>query len=958
MTALFRAIRIAKKRLRLIQRVFEKHLTPLHEYQARRLLRARRLPYEAWLGVNQHSPLGSAALRLALSRSGKTAPSISVVMPVYRPPLDVLQEAVASVRAQIFEDWELCIADDSGVESQTRDWLRNIASLDHRIRLTVREKNGGIAAATNSATSIARGDIVVFLDQDDLLHEDCLGEIALYYSAVPIADIVYTDHDKIDAAGNRFEPAFKPAWSPTLLLSHMYLGHTLSVRRELLEDVGGFRSAFDGAQDFDLALRLSEKARHIGHIPRILYHWRVLPGSTAASGDAKPESLQAGQNALTEALARRRIAGEAVQSEWARQRNVGLYQVAFRGDLPKVSVLLPRLEDYSALKAILEAFANTDYPSWDILTDHDLSSARHVLSSLKHAQIDAGIDGAARWQAMAFQTDAPFVVLFSQDAAPVSKDWLKQLAGQAMMADADAVGGQLRRNGRIAENGLVLDGAGDAPQPRLEGSKPSAAGPCFSAQATHESLAPSSHALLVKRERLLALDVSHCDGRSPLAAVAAAVTREKPGLVVPSAIFETRDTIKRLIRTRTALPLDPYVNENLTRNGGGSPRAVCAPLPAGQIVAALFSHNLAHEGAPRTLVDLAIGLKRKGRISPILISPSDGPLGDECRQVGIPVSILAVDNLLSWPAAAADYLKTNAAHVVLANSLQSWRALEAARLAKKPAVAWQHESEAWHSFFKELPDRGAQAYRLLQSAYAVVYVAEATRVAWAEVTQDNSIFIPTSLPDSAPIRHVPTKEAARHHLGQNPKAFQFLLPGTVCERKGQIDAVKAFSALPTNIAVSSRLFIVGAQPEDAYLRAITAALARAPEPHRSSIVLTGPVHDMTPWFAASDVVICTSRIESAPRIILEAMAVGRPIVTTPVYGIQEMLYDPGSAFFYQPGDDADLARLMDRLYSCAGAREDLSTRAKRAVHRRISEDEMLKEWEIVLLSAAKSTPTD
>lgn len=954
MTLLFRAIRIARKRLRLLERAAEKHLTPLREHQARRLLQARRQPYEAWLDVNQSSRIGSASLILALSQAGKKPPSISVIMPVYRPPLDALEEAIASVKSQTFQNWELCIADDSGMESDTRNWLRGSTHLDPRIHLTIREKNGGIAAATNSATSIAKNDILVFLDQDDLLHEDCLAEIALYYAKVPFADVVYTDHDKIDKSGNRFDPAFKPGWSPTLLLSHMYLGHTLSVRRALFEDVGGARPAFDGAQDFDLALRLSEKARHIGHIPRILYHWRVSPGSTAASGDAKPESLQAGHQAVTEALARRNIAGEAVQTGWSLRRRVGLYEVAFRGDLPKVTVVLPRLNDHEALQAMLESFAKTDYPSWDILTDNDLPSNCHVSLSLTHVQIDAELDGAARWQAMAFKTDAPFVMLLASGVSPLSKDWLKQLVGQAVMAEADVVGGQSRRNGRIAENGLVLDGAGDAAQPRLEGSKPNTAGPYFSAQAAHESLAPSSHALLVKRDRLLALNVSSLGGHSPLVAVATAMTKCKPGLVVPSAIFETREATKRRIRTRTALPLDRYVNENLTRNGGGSARAVCVPLPAGQVAAALFCHNLAHEGAPRTLVDLAIGLKRKGRISPILISPADGPLGDECQQAGIPVSILKADNLLTWPDAAADHLKTNAADMVLANSLQSWRALEAARLAGKPAVVWQHESDAWHCFFKNLPDRGAQAYKLLQSAYAVAYVAEATRTAWRDVTQDNSIFIPTSLPDSAGIRLAPTKEAARLHLGQDPKTFQFLLPGTVCERKGQIDAIKAFCALPTDIAVSSRLFVVGAQPEDAYLRAIKAALARAPEPHRCSIVLTGPVEDMTPWFAASDVVVCTSRIESAPRIILEAMAAGRPIVTTPVYGIREML-EPGSALFYQPGEDADLARLMAKLYSNAEVRVGLATRAERIIQDRISNDEMINEWERILLSAARST---
>ena len=445
MTLLFRAIRIARKRLRLLQRAAEKHLTPLREHQARRLLQARRQPYEAWLDVNQPSRIGSASLILALSQAGKKPPSISVIMPVYRAPLDALEEAIASVKSQTFQNWELCIADDSGMESDTRNWLRGNTHLDPRIHLTIREKNGGIAAATNSAASIAKNDILVFLDQDDLLHEDCLAEIALYYAKVPFADVVYTDHDKIDKSGNRFDPAFKPGWSPTLLLSHMYLGHTLSVRRALFEDVGGVRPAFDGAQDFDLALRLSEKARHIGHIPRILYHWRVSPGSTAASGDAKPESLQAGHQAVTEALARRNIAGEAVQTEWSLRRRVGLYKVAFRGDLPKVTVVLPRLNDHEALQAMLKSFAKTDYPSWDILTDNDLPSNCHVSLSLTHVQIDAELDGAARWQAMAFKTDAPFVMLLASGVSPLSKDWLKQLVGQAVMAEADVVGGQSRR---------------------------------------------------------------------------------------------------------------------------------------------------------------------------------------------------------------------------------------------------------------------------------------------------------------------------------------------------------------------------------------------------------------------------------------------------------------------------------------------------------------------------------
>lgn len=951
----YRALRIAKKRLRLLRRAAEKCLGPLHEHQARRMLRPRRRPYEAWLDVNQPSALGSAALRLALAQAGKAAPSISVVMPVYRPPLRALQEAIASVQGQILENWELCIADDSGMETEAREWLREVASLDHRIHLMIREENGGIAEATNSAASIASGEVIIFLDQDDLLHKDCLIEIAIYYASNPTSDIVYTDHDKIDESGNRFDPSFKPSWSPTLLLSHMYLGHALSVRRSLFKDLSGARAAFDGAQDFDLALRLSEKARHIGHIPRVLYHWRVLPGSTAASGDAKPESLEAGRLAVAEALTRRNIAGKVTQTEWARHRSVGLYEVAFCGDLPKTAVLLPRIEATAALQTTLKALAKTQYPSWEILTDFDGAGSLPTPSPIRHTLVDANLDGAARWQTMARQSDAPFLIILAPNVLPASEDWLRRMVEQAMLTGANVVGGQSRRKGRIAENGLVLDGAGDAPQPRLKGSRTSTAGPCFSAQATHESLAPSSCAILVKRDHLLGLDAAQLRVRSSLPEVAAALTKDRPGLVVPSATFDIRDEIKGHARTRTALPYDRYVNQNLARDGKNSPRPACPPLPAGEVVAAFFSHNLAQEGAPRTLVDLTIGLKRKGRVAPILFSPTDGPLGDESRQAGIPVVILEVDDPSSWPARAAKHLIARGVDVVLANSLQSWRALEAAKLAGKPAVVWQHESEAWHSFFKSQPDKGAQAYGLLQSAYAVAYVAEATRTAWAEVTCDNSIFIPTSLPASAKIRHAPTKEVARRQLGHSPEEFQFLVPGTVCERKGQIDAIKAFAALPNSIAEASRLFVVGAQPEDGYLRAIKSALARTPETHRSKVVLTGPVDDMTPWFAACDVVMCTSRIESAPRIILEAMAVGRPLVTTPVFGIREMLNEPDAALFYAPGDHAHLAKYMCAISASAELRKTLALQAQALLRMRISDIEMTNEWERILLSAARAT---
>src|SRR5262249_43557108 len=150
---------------------------------------------------------------------------------------------------------------------------------DDRIRVIYRDCNGGIGAATNSAASMARYEFLAFLDHDDLLTPDALGEVALHAADHPESDIIYSDDDKIDMSGRRYAPQFKPDWSPILLLSYMYMGHLLVIRRSLFEVIGGIREGFDGSQDFDLALRAAERARHVEHIPRILYHWRATPQS-------------------------------------------------------------------------------------------------------------------------------------------------------------------------------------------------------------------------------------------------------------------------------------------------------------------------------------------------------------------------------------------------------------------------------------------------------------------------------------------------------------------------------------------------------------------------------------------------------------------------------------------------------------------------------------------------------
>ncbi len=235
-------------------------------------------------------------------------PLLSVLIPVHNPPAAVFEAALESVPAQTYPHWEVCIADDASTQRHVRDTIERYAARDARVRAVFRPVAGHIAAATNSALALARGEFVVLLDHDDCLAPDALAAIAEAIAAEPLVDWVYSDEDKLSEDGERIAPFFKPAWSPTLLLSCNYVTHLAAARRALVEAIGGFRPSTAGSQDYDLFLRLAERARAVAHLPRQLYSWRIVPGSTAGVASAKPYTLAAGRRALGHAIARRRLA--------------------------------------------------------------------------------------------------------------------------------------------------------------------------------------------------------------------------------------------------------------------------------------------------------------------------------------------------------------------------------------------------------------------------------------------------------------------------------------------------------------------------------------------------------------------------------------------------------------------------------------------------------------------------
>lgn len=374
-------------------------------------------------------------------------PQFSIVVPVYNTTEDLLLRLLASVQAQWYPDWQLVLADDASPSEETKRLLRDID--DPRIEVMFLEKNSGISGATNAGLTRATGDYIIFADHDDELTEDCLYELALCIQRED-PDFIYSDEDKIAEDGSFAQPFFKPDWSPDTLMSTMYTGHISCVRREVLEAAGPLRSEFDGAQDWDLVLRITEKSQRIAHIPKVLYHWRVIPASIAADLAAKPYAVEAARKARVAALERRGLDG--VMEPVANFPGYYRVNYALRGN-PLISIVIPSRNNGAVLQRCVESIRTlSDYRNIEIIILDNGSDQPATLEILR--ELSSGSDVTV------IRHDAPFnyselnnigarksrgdILLFlNDDTEVISPDWLQRMGGYAQREHVGAVGAKL-----------------------------------------------------------------------------------------------------------------------------------------------------------------------------------------------------------------------------------------------------------------------------------------------------------------------------------------------------------------------------------------------------------------------------------------------------------------------------------------------------------------------------------
>jgi len=418
--------------------------------------------YDLW--VERYDTLDDAGRARIADGVARLAhrPRISVIMPVYDTPPDLLRAAIESVRAQLYTDWELCIADDHSSAAHVGEILAEYGAVDARIKVARRDVNGHISAASNTALSMATGEWVACLDHDDTLAEHALALAAMALGDRPDAGIVYSDEDKLDGEGRRHSPFFKPDFDPLLLMGENYLSHCM-FRRDLVAAVGGYREGYEGSQDWDLALRVTERLEpaQVVHIPHVLYHWRAHAASTASLVSAKPYAVDAGRRAVTDHLARTGRAGQVRRVGKSGHNRVTW---ALPDPLPLVSIIVPTRDGTLLQRCLDSVLSFTTYPNFEVVV---VDNSSRTLSTLGYLQAiddrltvirdERPFNYSAINNSAVRQATGEIVCLLNDDTEVISGDWLTEMVGHVLQPGVGAVGAKLYYdNGRIQHAGVIL----------------------------------------------------------------------------------------------------------------------------------------------------------------------------------------------------------------------------------------------------------------------------------------------------------------------------------------------------------------------------------------------------------------------------------------------------------------------------------------------------------------------
>ncbi len=947
-------------------------------------------PYTRWCWHNRMTPRLRAVLASDAAAAVKAGgPLISVVVPAYNTPEKYLRELLDCLRDQIYPRWELCIADDASPKPHVRRLLGEAAKADARIKPVFRAENGHISRATNSALDAATGEFVALLDHDDVLPADALLHVAEAILRRPTAGYLYTDEDKIDDTGRRFDPQFKGAWSPELAVTHNYTHHLSVIRRDIVDQAGRLRPDFNGAQDLDLFLRCWELTdpADVAHVPFIGYHWRAHAESTATRGDQKGYLFEAARKGIAEAAARRGLRAEPMLPEFAKHYALCLHQLKWSPDLLRenpVTIVIPTKNRGDLLRACLDSLARTvprEHVSVIVVDDcsRDPEAVAYLASlpartDLRVEVVPAPDDGEgfnySRLVNLGTARAAtPLVLHLNNDVEALAPGWLEDMVGWSTVPGVGVVGAKLLYpDGTINHAGISLSRGDGLPHVLFEREPAADLGYLFLPHAARNVAAVTGACLLTRTDlyrrlggfdeaklRVAYNDVDYClragdAGFRPVVTPQAVLTHV--GSASRGRTYAEREHLEYI--ARHGARRDPYHSEALRfppRHLPLDPYHQRYARTARPFTALVVTHNLKFEGAPIFIFELARFLAGQPGVKVRVVSPEDGPLRARFEQAGMPVEIWDASSLTAAkaPAAFTAALKAFAprhpcadADVIIGNTMLTFWAIHLARRLDRPSALYIHESNAVRRFFA--PVLPAPMHPVVEDAFRlatrVVFTAQSTRAIHEELNANDNFRTLASWVDFARIDAFAAahdRSALRRKHGLDPAAVVVANIGSVCERKGQHIYIRGLDLLRKELPAlhpgkKIQWIMVGAR-DGLYMESLQEDIALLGLPEEVRIFAETP--DIYDFYHLADLLVCTSFEESFPRVILEAMAFGTRIVSTDVNGIAEMLTSTDEAWLVPAGDPFKLAAALKLALTdhFAGDRRMISmARARAARH--------------------------
>lgn len=955
-------------------------------------------PYEAHVRNNEIYPHIERLLRDATIQF-QYKPLVSIIMPAYNVEPRWLKRAIDSVLNQIYSNWELCIADDASSNKETLDFLKSYEK-DNRIKILFRAQNGNICEASNSAADLAEGEFFAFMDNDDLLSPNALFEIVRLLQDDPDCDLIYSDEDKIDDLDKRYDPQFKPDWSPELLLSYNYINHFTCIRRNLFEEVGRFRIGYEGAQDYDLILRVIEKTDKIRHIPKILYHWRAIRGSVAWDARDKPIMNISALKGLNDHLKRRNIEATAYQPEFAQSRGLPISQLDWPDNGPSIAIIIPTFNQEKLLKKCIESIVSqTTYLNYEIVVvDNDSNDEETLeyLRALSRTGIKVeriGNEGQpfsfSRINNLAVRrVQAEYILFLNNDIEILEPKWLSRMAGYLSLPGVGVTGAKLIYPNRTLQHAGVVLGMHDGIIPDhafINHSKDNISY-YFLAEVARNCSAVTGACLMTRRRDFISVGgFSEQQFKVSLQDVDYPLRLAKGGMRTvyvagaelkhyESATRQRVDDPRELANLRKMHKVneDAYYNINLSRFKSFEIDSNCTHTDYNEFIKTsikvlIFTHNFELAGAPKAMYDLAFGLKNysDGKISPVVFSPVPGPIQYLYEKAEITNRVIDIfsSNIIAGWETKNDYdlaiekieklIESEKPDVLITNTIFGFYIVKAADKMKFPVIWIISESmdqlELQRSFSKFTI---SECLRAFNQAYKVVFGSVATSNFYELYNSKCNFQVIRNSIDRNVINkfidEVPRKNA-KNNLGISIDKRMLLMVGTICERKGQETFVEAAKILRQE-RNDFYCYLVGASEKfgQPYLAKIHDYVRK--NNLEDVIKIIKETKDLYWYYRAADIFVFTSHLECYPLAILEAMAFGLPIVTTHCCGVHEQVLSV-NAKFYNPTDSLTLAKHLKVLLADESEIEKLGNNSRVISEYQQNYQEMITKYKKVIWGA-------